>query len=101
MVRCSDGSLYTGATPDLVRRVAAHNAGKGARYTRSRRPVVVVWRSRPMHKRRALSLEALIKRLSRADKLVIALGPPALRARIIRPLMARWTRPVVTGSGGG
>ena len=39
MVRCSDGSLYTGYTVDVARRVASHNAGTGARYTRSRRPV--------------------------------------------------------------
>jgi putative endonuclease len=69
MVRCSDDSLYTGCTNDLVRRVAAHNAGKGARYTRSRGPVKVVWSVRVKDRSAALSREARIKRLSRAEKL--------------------------------
>ena len=42
MLRCRDGSLYTGCTTDLTRRVAAHNAGTGAKYTRARRPVALV-----------------------------------------------------------
>lgn len=46
IVRCRDGSLYTGATNDLDKRVRAHNAGKGARYTRSRRPVELVFSRR-------------------------------------------------------
>ena len=44
LLRCADGTLYTGCTNDLDRRLAAHNAGKGAKYTRSRRPVVLVYR---------------------------------------------------------
>ena len=43
LLRCRDGTLYAGYTTDLTRRVAAHNAGKGAKYTRSRRPVVLVY----------------------------------------------------------
>lgn len=68
MVQCADGSLYTGATNDLERRVAAHNAGKGARYTRSRRPVTVVWTLRAKDKSAALSREAKLKQLTRAEK---------------------------------
>lgn len=44
LLRCGDGTLYTGITDDLDRRLAAHNAGRGAKYTRSRRPVTLVWR---------------------------------------------------------
>ena len=47
LLRCSDGTLYTGCTNNLDRRLAAHNAGKGAKYTRSRRPVALVYWSRP------------------------------------------------------
>ena len=44
ILRCADGTLYTGATNDLDRRLAAHNAGRGAKYTRARRPVALVYR---------------------------------------------------------
>ena len=71
IVRCADDSLYTGCTNDLVRRVSAHNAGKGARYTRSRRPVKVVWSVRVKDKSAALSREAKIKQLTRAEKLAL------------------------------
>jgi putative endonuclease len=71
MVRCADASLYTGCTNDLVKRVAAHNAGKGARYTRSRRPVKVVWSVRVKDRSAALSREAKLKQLSRAEKLAL------------------------------
>lgn len=74
MVRCADGSLYTGATNDLARRVAAHNAGKGARYTRSRRPVTLVWSRRAKDRGSALSREARLKRLSREEKLAFVEG---------------------------
>ncbi len=69
MVRCADGSLYTGCTNDLLRRVATHNAGKGARYTRSRLPVSVVWTVRVKDRSAALSREARLKQLTRAEKL--------------------------------
>ena len=68
-VRCADGSLYAGVTNDVDARVATHNAGKGARYTRSRLPVALVWVKRVADRSRALSLEATLKRLSRAQKL--------------------------------
>lgn len=83
MVRCRDGSLYTGATDDVPARVAKHNSGKGARYTRSRRPVTLVWRRRAQDKSRALRLEAKLKRLTRAQKL--ALISAADRARRVSP----------------
>ena len=61
IVRCRDGSLYTGATNDLERRVAEHNAGTGARYTRSRRPVRLVWSERRRTRASAQRREAQIK----------------------------------------
>lgn len=71
IVRCADDSLYTGCTNDLQKRVAAHNAGKGARYTRSRRPVTVAWSKRVKDRSRALSLEARLKQLTRSEKLAL------------------------------
>lgn len=71
IVRCADDSLYTGCTNDLLKRVAAHNAGKGARYTRSRGPVQVVWSVRVKDRSAALSREARIKQLTRAEKLAL------------------------------
>lgn len=69
IVRCADGSLYTGWTTDLARRVAAHNGGCGAKYTRSRRPVALVYHETFATKEEALRRECAIKRLSRAEKL--------------------------------
>jgi putative endonuclease len=69
---CADRSLYTGVTNDLDRRLAQHNAGKGAKYTLSRRPVHFIWTIGCCDRGAALSLEAAIKRLSRAEKLVLA-----------------------------
>ncbi len=69
MLECADGSLYTGCTNDLKKRVATHNAGKGARYTRSRLPVKVVWSVRVKDRSAALSREYRVKQLTRAEKL--------------------------------
>lgn len=68
MVRCRDGSLYTGWTTDVERRVAAHNAGQGAKYTRSRLPVALVYWEAAEDRNAALRREAAIKKLSRAGK---------------------------------
>jgi putative endonuclease len=72
MVRCADDSLYTGCTNDLPARLAKHNSGKGARYTRSRLPVTVVWSVRVKDRSAALSREAKVKQLTRAEKLELA-----------------------------
>ncbi|HET9552302.1 MAG TPA: GIY-YIG nuclease family protein [Anaeromyxobacteraceae bacterium] len=77
LLRCADGSLYTGATNDLDRRVAAHAAGRGARYTRSRLPVALVYEERVRGRGAALRREAAIKRLSRAAKLALVQGTKA------------------------
>lgn len=82
MVRCADDSLYTGCTNDLARRVAAHNAGKGARYTRSRRPVEVVWSVRVKDRSAALSREARLKRLTRPEKLALVAKRAAKGGRL-------------------
>ena len=71
VLRCADGSLYTGITNDLARRLAAHRAGTASRYTRSRRPVRLVYRERRRDRSAALRREAAIKRLPRAAKLRI------------------------------
>jgi putative endonuclease len=69
MLRCRDGTLYTGATNDLERRLATHNRGKGAAYTRARLPVTLVWSELAADRGAALRREAALKRLSRAEKL--------------------------------
>lgn len=68
IVRCDDGTLYTGVTTDLARRVAAHNAGRGAKYTRTRRPVAPVWHTSAADRSAAQRLEATLKGLPRAAK---------------------------------
>lgn len=75
LLRCADGTLYTGCTNDLSRRLAAHNSGKGAKYTRSRRPVELVYREEVPDKSAALRREAAIKRLSRKEKLALIQRP--------------------------
>ena len=69
MLRCRDGSLYTGVTTDVNRRFTPHRAGTGARYTRSHPPEAVVYREELPDKSAALRREAAIKRLPRAKKL--------------------------------
>ena len=71
MLRCGDGSLYTGCTNDLVRRVAAHQSGRGAKYTRSRLPVSLVYREEAVDQSAALRREVAIKRLSRLQKFAL------------------------------
>ncbi len=75
LVRCSDNSLYCGVTTDLERRVQEHNGGIGCRYTRSRRPVRIVWSSGPLTKSEAYKQEYRIKRMSKtAKKELVNLG---------------------------
>lgn len=69
MVRCSDGTLYTGITKDLEKRIEAHNSGRdGARYTRSRRPVRLVYAEQVESRSAAARLEYQFKRLPLAQK---------------------------------
>ena len=68
VVKCADGTLYTGYSPDVEARVAAHNAGKGAKYTKTRLPVELVARAAFATKHEAMSAEWHFKRLTRAQK---------------------------------
>lgn len=68
IVKCKDGSLYTGWTNDLEKRIIAHNEGKGAKYTKSRRPVTLVYYETFETKEEAMSREYHIKRMSRSEK---------------------------------
>ena len=68
LLRCRDGSLYTGATTDISARLRVHNAGRGARYTRGRLPVLLVHVEAAAGRSAALRREAAIKRLSRSRK---------------------------------
>lgn len=69
ILRCGDGSLYTGTTDDVERRLKAHQEGKGAKYTRGRGPLELVYREELADKSAALKREWAVKRLSRAEKL--------------------------------
>ena len=68
IVRCSDDSLYTGYTNDLDNRIEAHNSGRGAKYTRGRGPVELVYFEEHPTKEEAMSREWQIKRLTRSEK---------------------------------
>ena len=76
VARCNDGSLYTGYTVDLAERETKHNEGKGARYTRARLPVKIVYSEELETKSEAMKREYEIKRLSKKEKeeLINALG---------------------------
>ena len=71
ILRCADGTLYTGVTKDLDRRTKQHNAGTASRYTRSRRPVKLVYQEPQRSQSLALRREAAIKKLTRRQKLAL------------------------------
>ncbi|MCP9056324.1 GIY-YIG nuclease family protein [Streptococcus infantis] len=68
VVECRDGSYYTGYTTDVKKRVAVHNSGKGAKYTRARLPVKLIYAQGFDSKEEAMSAEVLLKRKKRAQK---------------------------------
>lgn len=82
IARCADGSLYTGIARDVSKRIAAHDAGRGARYTRGRGPLTLCAVRRCRSKGLALSLEHAIKRLPRADKERLIVPGKLARLRI-------------------
>lgn len=86
LLRCGDGSLYCGVTNDLAKRLSAHRAGTGARYTRGRGPLRLVYQERAADRSAALSREHAIKQLSREEKLVLV--------RTARPKRKTGRRPV-------
>ena len=71
IVRCADGTLYTGWPNDLKKRIKAHNDGKGAKYTKTRRPVELVYFEHFATKEEAMSREYHIKQLKRSQKLAL------------------------------
>ncbi|MBE6914577.1 MAG: GIY-YIG nuclease family protein [Ruminococcaceae bacterium] len=71
ILRCADGTFYTGWTNNLEKRLKAHNAGTGGKYTRARRPVTLVWYQEHADKIEAQRSEYAIKQLSRAEKLAL------------------------------
>ncbi len=76
ILRCKDDTLYTGITDDLQRRLAVHNAGKGAKYTRGRGPVELVYQEEVATKIEACKREYQIKQLSRPEKLELIKHAP-------------------------
>lgn len=68
MLRCADNSLYTGIAKNIDLRFASHSSGRGAAYTRTRRPLTIVYREVGLSRSEALVREAKIKRLSKAEK---------------------------------
>ncbi len=92
LARCADQSLYCGIALDVAARVAAHDAGTGARYTRGRGPLAVVLVRRMRDKGRALRLEHAIKQLAPREKRALAADPTGVE-RVVRQL-----RPARTAS---
>jgi len=80
ILRCRDGSLYTGISTDLNRRLQEHNAGKAAKYTFSRRPVRLVWSEAQPSLKAARRREAQLKRWGHAKKAALVAGSPRLRS---------------------
>ena len=72
LLRCADGTIYTGWTFDVARRVREHQQGRGARYTRARRPVELIYHERLPSRRAAMRREVQVKRMSRKRKLALA-----------------------------
>ena len=77
ILKCSDGTFYTGWTTDIEARVTTHNSGSGAKYTRGRRPVSLVYYEELPDRSAALKREAAIKRLPRNKKLELIASNPA------------------------
>jgi len=68
MVRCADGTFYTGISPDVTKRIKLHNEGKGAKYTAGRRPVTLLYSEKLTDRSVASKREAAIKRMTRTQK---------------------------------
>jgi len=85
LLRCADGTLYCGWTVDVEQRLAAHNAGRASRYTRSRLPVELAWSQRLPDRSAALREEARIKELPRAGKLALIAAQPPASFRVVGP----------------
>jgi putative endonuclease len=73
ILRCADDTLYTGITTDIERRIAEHNEGTGAKYTRGKGPVEMIYSKKYRDRSKASVAEAKVKALSRAEKLALIL----------------------------
>lgn len=71
MLQCGDNTLYTGMTDNIDRRIAEHQAGKGAKYTRERSPITLVYKEKCENKSQALRRESQIKHLTRREKIAL------------------------------
>ncbi len=80
VARCVDDTLYVGIARDVLRRIAAHDAGRGAKYTRGRGPLALLVRKRCASKGEALRLELALKRLPRREKLALAASARSMTA---------------------
>jgi putative endonuclease len=85
IAECADGTLYTGYAVDIVSREAVHNSGKGAKYTRARLPVTMVYAAAFSTRSEAVKREAAIKRLRRAEKQKLINGESNLIA-LLQPV---------------
>ena len=88
IAQCADGTLYVGIARDVAERIAVHDSGRGARYTRGRGPLRLLTTRKCASKGDALRLELSLKRLTRLDKLAIA-GSPRKLARLARLAASR------------
>lgn len=88
ILHCSDDTLYTGITNDLKARIAAHNSGKGARYTAGRRPVRLIYVETAVSRSAALKREWTLKRYSRQKKMALAAAGEARNKAPLDPLQA-------------
>jgi len=79
LLRCGDGTFYIGTARDIAQRLALHQAGKGAKYTRSRGPLELLWQEGPMTVSRALRREYQLKQLTRPQKLALIAGTLVLK----------------------
>ena len=91
LARCADDSLYCGIARDVKARIQAHNAGKGARYTRGRGPLTVLLTRRCQDQGLALRIERAVKRLTRSEKVALTSGPEGL-ARLARKVRRAQTK---------
>jgi putative endonuclease len=74
IVRCNDGTYYAGFTPHIRKRIALHNSGRGAKYTKYRRPVKLIWSKKYRYFKNAFLEERRIKTLTREEKEYLARG---------------------------
>lgn len=88
ILRCADGTLYTGITNRLPARLRAHNSARGAKYTRGRRPVVLAWSTPCKSRGAALSLEYTLKQLTHRQKQTLVVAAGSARKKMVNRLKA-------------